>query len=29
MRTLRVLKECVPPAEVNQWNVAQAKVAAA
>ena len=30
MRTLRVLKECVPPAEMNQWHVAQqAKTAAA
>ena len=29
MRTLRVLKECVPPAEVNQWNVAQTAKAAA
>ena len=29
MRTLRVLKECVPPAEMNQWVAAQAKQAAA
>jgi hypothetical protein len=29
MRTLRVLKECVPPAEVNQWNVAQTAKAVA
>ena len=29
MRTLRVLKECVPPTEINQWSVATAKQAAA